>query len=189
KETLFRLCNGLIGAETGIIGIHGRVTPLIELGAGFAPILTGRENIYVNGAILGLPGKIVDDRIDAIIDFAEIGDFIDTPVQSYSEGMKARLGFAVAVHLVPDLMLVDEVLSVGGLGFQRTCLKHMARYLSKGGPRILVSHHMHLIQSICGRCLVFDAGKIVFDGTTPGGFKKYSTLNNHAASGSYDANV
>jgi len=189
KTTLLRLLNGLIRPDTGLIGIHGRLTPLIELGAGFAPILTGRENIYVNGAILGLPGKIVDDRIDAIIDFAEIGDFIDTPVQSYSEGMKARLGFAVAVHLVPDLMLVDEVLAVGDLGFQRKCLKHMARYLSNDEALILVSHNMHLIQSICERCLVLDAGRIVFDGTTPGAVEKYSTLNNHATSGSYDANV
>lgn len=189
KTTLLRLLNGLIRPDTGFIKIHGRVTPLIELGTGFAPVLTGRENIYVNGAILGLPGKIVDDYMDAIIDFAEIGDFIDTPVQCYSEGMKARLGFAVAAHLVPDLMLVDEVLAVGDLGFQRKCLKQMATYLSTGGALILVSHNMHLIQSICQRCLVLDAGKILFDGTTPGAVEIYSTLNTHLTSGSDNNNA
>lgn len=190
KTTLLRLLNGLIRPDTGFIKIHGRVTPLIELGTGFAPVLTGRENIYINGAILGLPGKIVDDYIDAIIDFAEIGDFIDTPVQCYSEGMKARLGFAVAAHLVPDLMLVDEVLAVGDLGFQRKCLNQMAMYLRNGGALILVSHNMHLIQSICQRCLVLDAGKVLFDGTTPGAVEVYSTLNNHLTSGSADnANI
>ena len=189
KTTLLRLLNGLIRPDMGFIKIHGRVTPLIELGTGFAPVLTGRENIYVNGAILGLPGKIVDDYMDAIIDFAEIGDFIDTPVQCYSEGMKARLGFAVAAHLVPDLMLVDEVLAVGDLGFQRKCLKQMATYLSNGGALILVSHNMHLIQSICQRCLVLDAGKVLFDGTTPGAVEIYSRLNTHLPSGSDDNNA
>ena len=189
KTTLLRLLNGLIRPDMGFIKIHGRVTPLIELGTGFAPVLTGRENIYVNGAILGLPGKIVDDYMDAIIDFAEIGDFIDTPVQCYSEGMKARLGFAVAAHLVPDLMLVDEVLAVGDLGFQRKCLKQMATYLSNGGALILVSHNMHLIQSICQRCLVLDAGKVLFDGTTSGAVEIYSRLNTYLPSGSDDNNA
>ena len=189
KTTLLRLLNGLIRPDMGFIKIHGRVTPLIELGTGFAPVLTGRENIYVNGAILGLPGKIVDDYMDAIIDFAEIGDFIDTPVQCYSEGMKARLGFAVAAHLVPDMMLVDEVLAVGDLGFQRKCLKQMATYLSNGGALILVSHNMHLIQSICQRCLVLDAGKVLFDGTTSGAVEIYSRLNTYLPSGSDDNNA
>lgn len=189
KTTLLRLLNGLIRPDTGFIKIHGRVTPLIELGTGFAPVLTGRENIYVNGAILGLPGRVVDDFMDAIIDFAEIGDFIDTPVQSYSEGMKARLGFAVAAHLVPDLMLVDEVLAVGDLGFQRKCLNHMTTFIRNGGALIFVSHNMHLIQSICERCLVLDAGKMVFDGTTPKAVEIYSTLNNHSNSGSDDNKI
>ena len=120
--------------------------------------LTGRENIYINGAILGLPKRAVAALLDRIVDFAELGEFIDMPVQGYSEGMKARLGFAVAAHLSPDLMLVDEVLAVGDVGFQRKCIHHMEAYLNNGGALIFVSHNMHLVQSICQSCLVLEKG-------------------------------
>src|SRR6266542_1198163 len=125
KTTLLRVLSGVMRPDMGFARVRGEVAPLIELGAGFSPILTGRENIYVNAAILGVSGKVVDGIIAEIVDFAEISDFIDMPIQSYSEGMKARLGFSVAAHLNPDVMLVDEVLAVGDLGFQRKCLNRI----------------------------------------------------------------
>jgi ABC-type multidrug transport system ATPase subunit len=140
-------------------------------------VLTGRENIYVNGAILGLSKKAVDQIVDEIIEFAEIADFIEMPVQNYSEGMKARLGFSVAAHLNPDVMLVDEVLAVGDLGFQRKCLNHISNYLNRGGALILVSHNMHLVQSICSRTLVLNRGQTLFDGPTSEAIDCYTNLN------------
>ena len=177
KTTLLRMLNGLIRPDLGSIRIGGTVAPLIELGSGFAPVLTGRENIYINGAILGLPKRAVAALLDRIVDFAELGEFIDMPVQGYSEGMKARLGFAVAAHLSPDLMLVDEVLAVGDVGFQRKCIHHMEAYLNNGGALIFVSHNMHLVQSICQSCLVLEKGRIAFEGVTAGAVERYSKLN------------
>lgn len=177
KTTLLKMLVGLIKPDAGQIIVRGRVAPLIELGAGFAPVLTGRENIYVNGTILGLQKRMIDRRIDDIVAFAEIDNFIDMPVQSYSQGMKARLGFAVAAHLNPEVLFVDEVLAVGDLAFQRKCLTHMKNYLQSGGALILVSHNMHLIQSVCHRCLVLDRGAVVFDGPTAVAVEKYSCLN------------
>ena len=126
---------------------------------------------------LGLSGRIMNGIIEEIVDFAEISDFIDIPVQSYSEGMKTRLGFSVAAHLNPDVMLVDEALAVGDLGFQRKCLKRISRYVSEGGILVFVSHNMHLIQSICQRSLVLDDGEVVFDGPTAGAIERYARLN------------
>lgn len=177
KTTLLRVLSGVIRPDIGFARVRGAVAPLIELGAGFSPVLTGRENIYVNAAILGLSGRIVNGIIEEIVDFAEISDFIDIPVQSYSEGMKTRLGFSVAAHLNPDVMLVDEALAVGDLGFQRKCLKRISRYVSEGGILVFVSHNMHLIQSICQRSLVLDDGEVVFDGPTAGAIERYARLN------------
>src|SRR5206468_4283587 len=122
KTTLLKMLNGLIKPDCGCIEIRGRVGALIALGAGFNPILTGRENIYVNGAVLGLTKREIDEKIEEIIDFAEIREFIDSPVQSYSSGMQVRLGFAMASSLNPDILLLDEVLAVGDMGFQAKCL-------------------------------------------------------------------
>jgi homopolymeric O-antigen transport system ATP-binding protein len=177
KTSLLRVLNGVMRPDLGFARVRGEVAPLIELGAGFSPILTGRENIYVNAAILGVSGKVVNGIIDAIVDFAEISDFIDMPVQSYSEGMKARLGFSVAAHLNPAVMLVDEVLAVGDMGFQRKCLKRISHYVSQGGILVFVSHNMHLIQSICQRSLVLDGGQVVFDGPTATAVERYARLN------------
>lgn len=177
KTTLLRVLNGVMRPDMGFARVRGKVAPLIELGAGFSPILTGRENIYVNAAILGVTGKVVDGIIEAIVDFAEIAEFIDMPIQSYSEGMKARLGFSVAAHLNPDVMLVDEVLAVGDMGFQRKCLKRISQYVSQGGILVFVSHNMHLIQSICQRSLVLDNGQVVFDGPTATAVERYARLN------------
>jgi lipopolysaccharide transport system ATP-binding protein len=177
KTTLLRVLSGVIRPDLGFAKVRGEVAPLIELGSGFSPLLTGRENIYVNAAILGLSGRIVNGLIDEIVDFAEISDFIDMPVQSYSEGMKARLGFSVAAHLNVEVMLVDEVLAVGDLGFQRKCLNRISGYVAQGGILVFVSHNMHLIQSICQRSLVLDRGEVVFDGPTAGAIDRYARLN------------
>jgi lipopolysaccharide transport system ATP-binding protein len=177
KTTLLRVLSGVIRPDIGFAKVRGEVAPLVELGAGFSPVLTGRENIYVNAAILGLSGRAVNGIIDEIVEFAEISDFIDIPVKCYSEGMKARLGFSVAAHLNPDVMLVDEVLAVGDVSFQRKCLNRIAHYVSQGGILVLVSHNMHLIQSICRRCLVLDGGEAVFDGPTAAAIERFVCLN------------
>jgi lipopolysaccharide transport system ATP-binding protein len=177
KTTLLRVLSGVIRPDIGFAKVRGEVAPLVGLGAGFSPVLTGRENIYVNAAILGLSGRKVRGVIDEIIDFAEMSDFIDMAAQSYSEGMKARLGFSIAAHLNPGVMLVDEVLAVGDLGFQRKCLSRIAEYVSQGGILVFVSHNMHLIQSVCQRSLVLDGGEVVFDGSTAGAIEHYLRLN------------
>jgi len=168
KTTLLRILNGLIKPDGGRIEIRGQVGALIALGAGFNPILTGRENIYINAAVLGLGRKKVDEKIDAIIAFAEIGDFIDMPVQHYSSGMSVRLGFAVAAILIePDILFLDEVLAVGDISFTIKCLNRV-RELMRTSAVVFVSHSMPLISSFCTRVLVMDHGHTVLDTTEPG---------------------
>lgn len=164
KSTLLKLLNGLIKPDAGQITMRGRVGALIELGAGFNPVLTGRENIYINAAVLGQSKKQVDGVIDEIIDFAGIRQFIDTPVRTYSSGMWMRLGYAIAAHLNPDVLLVDEVLAVGDLAFRRKSLEHMQNYLRNGGSLVLVSHSIYLLQTICQRALFINQGQVAFDG-------------------------
>ena len=166
KSTLLRLLNGLIKPDQGRITMRGRIGALIALGAGFNPILTGRENIYNNAAVLGLSKKQIDHVLDEIIDFAGIEEFIDAPVQSYSSGMRVRLGFAVAAHLKPDVLLVDEVLAVGDMAFRRKCLRHMLSYIKNGGALVFVSHNMHFVQSLCNKSVFIDQGKLEFKGNT-----------------------
>jgi len=166
KSTLLKLLNGLIKPDAGQITMRGRVGALIELGAGFNPVLTGRENIYINAAVLGQSKTQVDGVIDEIIEFSGIREFIDTPVRNYSSGMWTRLGYAIAAHLNPDVLLVDEVLAVGDLAFRRKCLQHMQTYLKNGGSLVLVSHSIYLMQSICQRALFINRGEVVFDGPT-----------------------
>ena len=141
KSTLLKMLNGLINPDAGKITMRGRVGALIELGAGFNPILTGRENIYNNGAILGFTRKEIEEKIDAIIAFAEIEEFIDMPVQHYSSGMKVRLGFGVAAQMEPDILIIDEVLAVGDMGFILKCFKTIDDILPKTAV-IFVSHNM-----------------------------------------------
>jgi lipopolysaccharide transport system ATP-binding protein len=162
KTTLLRMLNGLIKPDGGSIEIQGRVGALIALGAGFNPILSGRENIYVNGAVLGLGKGEIDEKIDEIIAFSELEEFIDAPVQSYSSGMSVRLGFAIASTLQPDVLLLDEVLAVGDTGFAVKCLNRV-RELASNSAVILVSHNMNSIASFCTRVLLLDHGKIVID--------------------------
>jgi lipopolysaccharide transport system ATP-binding protein len=168
KTTLLRMLNGLIKPDAGRIEIRGQVGALIALGAGFNPILTGRENIYVNAAVLGLGKKQVDARIDEIIAFAEIEEFIDMPVQHYSSGMTVRLGFAVAAILIePDILFLDEVLAVGDISFTIKCLNRV-RELMRTSAVVFVSHSMPLISSFCSRVLVMDHGHTVLDTEEPG---------------------
>jgi lipopolysaccharide transport system ATP-binding protein len=159
KSTLLKMLNGLIKPDKGRITVRGRVGALIELGAGFNPILTARENIYVNAAVLGIPKREVDKKLDAIIEFAEIEDFIDTPVQSYSSGMRVRLGFAVAAQLEPDVLLIDEVLAVGDLGFRIKCLNAVRKLVQRSAV-IFVSHSMQSILQTCTKVMVLENGKV-----------------------------
>ena len=163
KTTLLKMLNGLIKPDAGRIEMRGRVGALIALGAGFNPILTGRENIYTNASVLGMSKKEIDAKLDEIIDFAEIGDFIDTPVQNYSSGMAVRLGFAVAAGLVkPDILLLDEVLAVGDIGFVIKCLNAMQQLAARTAV-IFVSHNMQYVSSFCNRAIMMEHGTGVID--------------------------
>jgi lipopolysaccharide transport system ATP-binding protein len=150
KTTLLKMLNGLIKPDAGTITMRGRVGALIALGAGFNPILTGRENIYINGSVLGLSKKEIDEKIDEIIDFAEIGEFIDSPVQNYSSGMQVRLGFAVATALDPDVLILDEVLAVGDAAFRAKCYNRIGK-LQQRASVIFVSHSMDQVAQVCTR--------------------------------------
>ncbi len=167
KSTLLKILNGLINPDAGKITIKGRVGALIELGAGFNPILTGRENIYNNGAILGFTKKEINEKIEEIIDFAEIREFIDMPVQNYSSGMKVRLGFAVAAQMEPDVLIIDEVLAVGDLGFVLKCFKTIDTILPNTAI-VFVSHNMPMVSRICNQIILMDKGKAKFQGDDVG---------------------
>ncbi|WP_298903212.1 ABC transporter ATP-binding protein [uncultured Psychroserpens sp.] len=163
KSTLLKLLNGLIQPDEGKITIRGRVGALIELGAGFNPILTGRENIYNNGAVLGFTKEEIDSKIEKIIEFSEIRDFIDSPVQNYSSGMKVRLGFAVAAQMEPDVLIIDEVLAVGDLGFVLKCFKTIDVMLPNTAV-VFVSHNMPMVSRICNTIILMERGEAVFQG-------------------------
>lgn len=176
KSTLLKILNGLINPDAGTVTMRGRVGALIELGAGFNPILTGRENIYNNGAVLGFTRKEIDSKVDAIIDFAEICDFIDMPVQNYSSGMKVRLGFAVAAQMEPDILIIDEVLAVGDVGFRFKCLNAIGE-LMKNSAVIFVSHSMPMIYRVCNEVMLMKAGKnMIFTSNIGLGVKEYYKL-------------
>lgn len=166
KSTLLRILSGLIKPDAGSVRVKGRVAPLIALGAGFNPILTGRENIYVNMSILGMTKKEIDSRFNDVINFAEIGDALDAPVQTYSSGMAARLGFACAAHTDPDILLVDEVLAVGDLKFRMKCHRHLAKLLQRGTCFILVSHNPHAILTVCRTAIYLSQGALAAAGDT-----------------------
>ncbi len=161
KSTILKMLNGIYMPDIGKIEIRNRVGALIEVGAGFHPMLTGRENIYVNGAILGMTKKEIDRKFDDIVDFADIGDFIDSPVKNYSSGMFVRLGFSVAAHSEPEILLVDEILAVGDIKFQTKCLDRLSEFRKKGVTTVLVSHHMPKIGSFCDRVLLLSKGRMV----------------------------
>lgn len=176
KSTLLKMINGLVKPDGGRVRIRGRMGALIELTAGFHPILTGRENIFVNGAILGMGRREIARRLDAIIDFAEIGDAIDAPVQTYSSGMRVRLGFAVAAFLEPDVLLVDEVLAVGDVRFRMKCYDHLRRLRENGTALIVVSHSTVDIQRATTRVIVLEHGRTTFDGPMAEGLLCYDRI-------------
>ena len=163
KTTLLRMLNGLLKPDKGRIEMQGRVGALIALGAGFNPILTGRENIYVNASVLGLSKKEIDAKFDEIVEFAEIGDFIDAPVQSYSSGMQVRLGFAVSAVLIhPDILLLDEVLAVGDMGFTIKCLNSVRQIMANTAV-VFVSHSMQFVSQFCTRIVLMEKGILKCD--------------------------
>jgi ABC-type polysaccharide/polyol phosphate transport system ATPase subunit len=164
KTTLLKLLNGIFWPDKGKITVKGRVGALIELGAGFHPLLTGRENVYINAAILGMTKNEVDKKFNDIIEFSDIGDFIDTPVKFYSSGMFVRLGFAVAVHCDPNILLIDEVLAVGDKDFQIKCYQKMHQIKKSGASIILVSHNEYTIREQTDNCLYLDDGRVRFFG-------------------------
>jgi ABC-type polysaccharide/polyol phosphate transport system ATPase subunit len=166
KSTLLKILSRITDPSRGDVKIYGRVSSLLEVGTGFHPELTGRENIYLNGAILGMRKSEIHRKFDEIVDFAEIEKFIDTPVKRYSSGMYVRLAFAVAAHLEPEIMVVDEVLAVGDVEFQKKCLGKMQAVGKEGRTIIFVSHNMAAISKLCQRAILLDGGRILADGST-----------------------
>jgi lipopolysaccharide transport system ATP-binding protein len=173
KSTLLRIISGLINPDTGTIEVKGRVAPLIALGAGFNPILTGRENIYANMSILGLSKQEIDKKFEAVVDFSEIREAIDAPVQTYSSGMSARLGFACAVHIEPEILLLDEVLSVGDVKFRMKCHQRLSKLRENGTAFILVSHNSHSILNICNTAIYLKKGQLITSGETEAVVNRY----------------
>jgi lipopolysaccharide transport system ATP-binding protein len=164
KSTLLKVLSRITEPTEGYADITGRVGSLLEVGTGFHPELTGRENIYLNGAILGMKRAEIDERFDEIVDFSEIEKFMDTPVKHYSSGMYVRLAFSVAAHLEPEILVVDEVLSVGDAAFQKKCLGKMGRVANSGRTVIFVSHNMGAVTELCERALLLEGGRITLDG-------------------------
>jgi len=180
KSTLLKILNGLVPPDEGRIMMRGRVAALIELNAGFNPILTGRENIYNQAALLGFTQQEVKQKFDRIVEFAEIGDFLDMPVQNYSSGMRVRLGFAVSAQLEPDILIIDEVLAVGDVAFRFKCLNAISE-LMKNAAVIFVSHSMPQIFRICSEVIVLDHGRVVYhDTNVADGVSRYLSLYNNA---------
>ncbi|AFY56183.1 ABC-type polysaccharide/polyol phosphate transport system, ATPase component [Rivularia sp. PCC 7116] len=173
KSTILRIISGLIKPDTGTVKVKGRVAPLIALGAGFNPILSGRENIYANMSILGLPTAEIEKKFDQVVEFAEIADAIDAPVQTYSSGMAARLGFACAVHIEPDILLIDEVLAVGDVKFKMKCHRKLSELRKKGTAFILVTHNSHSILNICESSIYLKKGQLISSGDTEQVIRKY----------------
>ena len=165
KSTLLKLLSRVTAPTEGDIDIYGRSTSMLEVGTGFNGEMTGRENIYMNGAILGMTKAEIDSKMEDIIEFSEVRDFIDTPVKRYSSGMFVKLAFSVAAHLDSEIMIMDEVLAVGDMSFQKKCLDKMREVADTEGRTILyVSHNMNTIRRLCDRCIVLDEGKVIFDG-------------------------
>jgi ABC-type polysaccharide/polyol phosphate transport system ATPase subunit len=166
KSTMLQLLGGITAPTEGSVTVRGRVAPLISVGVGFHPELTGRDNVFLNGTILGMNRRDIERRFDEIVDFAEVEDFIDTPVKFYSSGMQVRLGFSVAVQADPNVLLVDEVLAVGDFAFQVKCLRRIDEIRAAGASVLLVSHNLSMVERLCQRSLVLHEGTVRFDGAT-----------------------
>lgn len=175
KTTMLKMLNGIFMPDAGTIAIHGRVGALIQVGAGFHPMLTGRENIHINGAILGMNKKEIDRKFDSIVEFADIGDFLDTPVRNYSSGMFVRLGFAVAIHCEPDILLIDEILAVGDLNFRKKCAARMKQLEQSDVTIVFVTHDLGLLRHICQRAICLKNGRVQYAGDIDGAVSEYMT--------------
>lgn len=183
KSTLLKLLSKITPPTTGEIILHGKVASLLEVGTGFHPELTGRENIFLNGAILGMTKKEIVEKFDAIVKFSGVEKFIDTPVKRYSSGMYVRLAFSVAAHMEPDILIVDEVLAVGDAEFQKKCLGKMDEVTKEAGRTILfVSHNMSAIRQLCKKCILLEDGKIKYFGETENVIKKYISFSKNKIS-------
>lgn len=176
KSTALKLLSGILKPNRGDVHVRGRSSTLIELGAGFHPDLTGRENVYLNGTILGMKRAEIDERFDEIVEFSELKDFLDTPVKRYSSGMHARLGFAVAAHVNPEILIIDEVLSVGDYHFQEKCFAKMQEFVRRGATLVFVSHNLTAISTLCKSVIVLRYGVPVFRGDVSAGIQKYHSF-------------
>lgn len=187
KSTLLKILSRVTAPTEGDIYIKGKIVSMLEVGTGFHGEMTGRENIYMNGAILGMSKKEIDAKIEDIIEFSECGKFIDTPVKRYSSGMYVKLAFAVSAHLDSDIMVMDEVLAVGDVKFQKKCLGKMEDAANTEGKTVLyVSHNMQTIRQLCTRCIVLEHGKIIYDGTVEKAIKIYEGLDGDTTRSYYD---
>src|ERR1700738_329782 len=185
KSTMLKLISRIMNPTSGSVVVNGRLSALIEVSAGFHPDLTGRENIYLNGTILGMNHKEIAAKFDQIVEFSGLAEFLDTPVKRYSSGMYARLGFSVAAHVNPDVMIGDEVLSVGDYVFQQKCVERMKEVISSGATVLFVSHNLKIIADFCGRCLLLERGKVRMIGTPTEAIKTY--MGTARASAIHDA--
>ncbi len=187
KSTMLKLLSRVTAPTEGEINIYGRIASMLEVGTGFNGEMTGRENIYMNGAILGMTKAEIDAKMEDIIEFSEVRDFIDTPVKRYSSGMFVKLAFSVAAHLDSEIMIMDEVLAVGDVNFQQKCLKKMRDVAQLEGRTVLyVSHNMSTIRQLCDRCIVLDKGKCIFEGDVEEAIEVYSKGNMLALQNVYD---
>ena len=168
KSTLLKILSRITEPTAGWVGIKGRVASLLEVGTGFHPELTGRDNVYLNGTLLGMTKLEIDRKFDEIVEFSGVARFLDTPVKRYSSGMQVRLAFAVAAHLDPEILIVDEVLAVGDYEFQKKCLGKLDEVAGAGSGRtiLFVSHNMGMVRSLCSRCLYLQAGRVIAEGTS-----------------------
>ncbi|MBR4950487.1 MAG: ABC transporter ATP-binding protein, partial [Clostridia bacterium] len=178
KSTMLKLLSRVTAPTEGEIDIYGRIASMLEVGTGFNGELTGRENVYMNGAILGMTKAEIDAKMEDIIEFSEVRDFIDTPVKRYSSGMYVKLAFSVAAHLDSEIMIMDEVLAVGDMAFQKKCLDKMRDAAKKEGRTVLyVSHNMNTIRQLCDRCVVLDKGRVIFEGDVEKAIEIYISKN------------
>lgn len=183
KSTLLKLLSRVTAPTEGDIDIYGRIASMLEVGTGFNGEMTGRENVYMNGAILGMTKAEIDEKMEQIIEFSEVRDFIDTPVKRYSSGMYVKLAFSVAAHLDSEIMIMDEVLAVGDMAFQKKCLDKMREAATKEGRTVLyVSHNMNTIRQLCDRCVVLDKGRVIFEGDVEESIEVYMGKNTETSS-------
>ena len=180
KSTLLKMIAGILKPNQGSITLRGRVAAMLELGTGFSPLLTGRENVAAAASAFHLDRRARGALMERVEDFADIGDAFDSPLQSYSSGMRARLAYAIEAHLGAELLLIDEVLAVGDYAFQLKCMKHLRGHLNSGGALVLVSHNVHQVQSVCERAIVLDQGQPVFDGDAVAAMTHMLTMNQPA---------